>query len=667
MTISGNLRKHHLWILVIGIAISIIASALYWRTLQQDSAANIERMRTIYAVRTENVLNSIFHKTDVLAAVVKIENGNITEQIFQDTAKLVYQENSGIRGIQYMPGAVVTYSYPVKGNEAVMGKNFLTIPERRKDVLLAIDTQSIALSGPYHLIQGGLGVVARNPIFLTDASGNEYFWGFSAIILDLPEAISSVGLEELHDAGYDYQLFCVNENNERLIIDGNPDLDVGQAICGNIQVPHHEWNLAVKELNPWMNIFKAGIMLLVGLLLSRLLWLQYRLMLEKEATIREKDRFFSDISHDMRTPLNAILGFSVLAQQPKVTEETKDMYLKKIESSGKLLLDLVNDTLTISKVSSGKMTMTLVPMTIDIEIFFKPVFDAIRELADAKKIEFTVDSEDAFNRTVMVDELNLQKVLLNLLTNAVKYTPIGGHVHVRFWNEVAADGCIDSLLSVQDDGIGMSQEFQMKVFEPFSQENREGYEGLGTGLGLAIVKQLVVLMGGTISLHSVMDQGSTFIVRLHLPETISDISQPVAVAADTDTIDFDKLSGRQILLCEDNQLNTEIACALLEEKGMIVTTAKNGKIGLELFVNHEPGTFAAILMDLRMPIMDGYESTRSIRSLNRPDARQIPIFAMTADAFSEDIQKCMDVGMDGHIAKPIDPAALYATLASCIK
>ena len=230
----------HLWILFVGFVISAAVAGIFYIFLQQESQENMDRIKSSYTERTENFINAVFHKTDVLAAVVKLENGDISESTFNEVAAIVYQKDSGIRGIQYMPNAIPTYSYPLEGNEAVMGKNFLEIPERREDCLLAINTRSIALSGPYNLIQGGLGLVARNPVFLTDSDGKEYFWGFSAIVLDLPDALEAVGLGNLSESGYDFQLFCVNENNERLVIEGNGNLDVTHADCGTITVPHHE-------------------------------------------------------------------------------------------------------------------------------------------------------------------------------------------------------------------------------------------------------------------------------------------------------------------------------------------------------------------------------------------------------------------------------------------
>ena len=397
---------------------------------------------------------------------------------------------------------------------------------------------------------------------------------------------------------------------------------------------------------------------------------------EKNAT--EKNQFFANISHDLRTPLNAIIGFSGLAQHSDDWPLVRT-YLHKINSSGKLMLDLVNDTLTMSKLRSGKQELHLEPVTVDPQVFFASVFDVARALAAAKKINFSVTSAANLHRIVMLDKLNLRKILLNLLTNAIKYTPEGGHIKVHFWNETDADDELESFVSIQDDGIGIAPEFQDKVFEPFWQERRPGYEATGTGLGLAIVKQLVTLMGGTITLTSMPNQGSTFTLRFLFPPapagTLAETTAENAAAAATENAvaaakpagaDLQKLAGHKVLLCEDNQLNREIAVALLKSRGLATVTANDGQEGVATFAASAPGTFAAVLMDLRMPVLDGYGAAREIRTLPRADAQTIPIIAITAETFAEDIQKCRDVGMNDHVAKPLVPDVLFATLAKYI-
>ena len=653
------LDKEHRWVLVVGVIIPFVVAGLYYFSLNQHSAADINRLMTIFTVRTENVLDSTFHKTDVLATVVKAQNGNINEDIFNNVVKSVYKQNSGIRGIQYMPDAIVTYSYPIEGNEAVIGKNFLKIPERRKDVLLAIDTKSIALSGPYHLIQGGLGVVARNPIFLNDSNGNEYFWGFSAIILDLPKAIESVGLDELKNDGYDYQLYCINENKERLIIAGNPNLNLSNAIYGDIQVPHHVWTLALVELHPWNNMAKAGLILLLGILLSLIIWQQYRLVHQKQLGIIEKNQFFADISHDMRTPLNGVIGYTELAREASSPEVLRD-YLNKLHISGQLLLQLINNTLDFSKLESSQITLKQEPVLIrdlchTIEVVVKP-------LAESKHLDFRMEREHAYEGCLEADSLHIRQIFLNLLSNAVKYTHKGGKVEERIIEE-EHDDHVDMTIIVRDTGIGISKEFLPKIFDAYAQESRASSpEVVGTGLGLYIVKQIVDLYHGTINVESEVNVGSTFTVKLSLRKFQGKITEAISTE-----VAVPILQGMKILLFEDNALNTEIMQHILNKYGMIVTTAANGKEGLDIFSQAPVDAYDAIIMDKRMPVMDGVEATKAIRALKRADAVRIPIIALTGDVNDSSIEECLVAGMNAHIGKPVDKRELVRTLIQLLK
>ena len=380
-----------------------------------------------------------------------------------------------------------------------------------------------------------------------------------------------------------------------------------------------------------------------------------------EKSAEEKNQFFSNISHDMRTPLNAIIGFTSLAKKPGLPEAQRSDYLDKIQSSGELLLELINDTLTISKANSGKLELHPVPM--DTEEIGWSISNPIRTVAEQKGIAFSMDKSGYRPRVILADQLNLQKIFLNLLNNAVKYTPSGGHVWVTVRDDPAGAADPDIVISVRDDGIGISEAFLPHLFEPFAQEKRTGYESTGTGLGLSIVRQLVDLMGGTIGVESEKGRGTTFTVRLHFAEVSPD-ELPVRAAKPASA--HAELSGRKLLLCEDNALNREIACELLHSRNMNAVTAENGQLGVELFSKSAPGEFAAILMDIRMPVMDGLEATAAIRALPRPDAQTIPIVAMTADAFDDDIRKCLAAGMNAHIAKPVDPEQLFDTLSAVL-
>jgi|GEM_PF-741232 len=370
-----------------------------------------------------------------------------------------------------------------------------------------------------------------------------------------------------------------------------------------------------------------------------------------------KSEFLSNVSHDMRTPLNAILGYTNLARSVGDVSE-KDAYIEKIGSAGNIMLDLVNDTLDLSKISSGEIILKPEPHICD-EIFQK-VVSTIGPAADEKHIRLTIDDSRAAKVPVLVDALRFQEIVINLLSNAVKFTPENGQVLLSIECEQMDEHAVHDKITVSDTGCGMKPEFIVKMYEPFAQE-RQSADPVGSGLGLAIVKKLVDLMKGTVSVKSELGKGTVFTVRLDFAR-----AEALTVAAEDAGLTWTVLSGRRILLAEDNAMNTEIAKAVLESKGMEVTCAENGQAACRLFAGSGPGFFDAILMDIRMPVMNGRDAARAIRQMGRPDAADIPIIAMSADAFDDDIQKCLDAGMNGHVAKPIDPAGLFNALSKMI-
>ena len=378
--------------------------------------------------------------------------------------------------------------------------------------------------------------------------------------------------------------------------------------------------------------------------------------LAAERAKEAQSSFMSGISHDMRTPLNGIIGFTRLARNAETIPEVRG-YLEKIRLSGSLLLDLINDTLMISKITSGKVELQ--PEPILLKKLTDNVAIPVRESAAEGKVIFTLHNKLP-ERMVLADRLNIQKILLNLLANAVKFTPEGGSVD--FFAEASAENeaGMEVLFIIRDTGIGISREFLPKIYEPFLQENFDQSGRSGNGLGLSIVRQLVSLMHGDIQADSAKGKGTEFRVRLYFPSTDR---EETGKTADQKRL-WPVLFGKKILLCEDNYLNTEIAKALLKGQNMTVVCAGNGKEGAERFGASELHEFDAILMDIRMPEMNGYEAARKIRSMPRSDAGEVPIIAMTADAYQEDVEKCFAAGMNDHVAKPVDPDRLYTALAS---
>ena len=375
-----------------------------------------------------------------------------------------------------------------------------------------------------------------------------------------------------------------------------------------------------------------------------------------------KTTFLNHMSHDIRTPMNAIIGFTDIALKLKPDREVKN-YLKKIRQSSEYLMTLMNDVLDISRIESGKLEYKPVP--VDLGDMVNTVLSIARGYTENRDLIFTVSTEKLKNPYVMADELRIREVLLNIISNAVKFTKDGGTISFAAESRPGKDEQhIIVRFRISDTGIGMSEEFQTRIFDEFSQENngaRTSYKG--TGLGMAIAKRYVDLMGGKIEVSSRQGVGSTFTVEIPLL-----IAEHVPAEKKEKLRNDIDVRGLHVLLAEDNDLNAEIAVTLLEEKGMIVTRTADGKSELTQFCNTAPGTFELILMDIMMPEMNGYETTKAIRNMpDRPDGKKIPIIAMTANAFAEDIRAALDAGMDGHVAKPVDMGVLLSVITKHVK
>ena len=382
--------------------------------------------------------------------------------------------------------------------------------------------------------------------------------------------------------------------------------------------------------------------------------------LDADKANQAKSNFLNGMSHDLRTPLNGILGFTSLALRTQDREQRED-YLRKIKTSGELLADLVNDTLEMSRIESGKLVLK--PEVVDGRRFWESLVTAMLPAAALRKIQLETDTDRYPAEKIKVDALQVKKVLLNLISNAIKYTPYGGKVLVAIQElNPPVQGCTRRI-TVQDNGIGMSREFMERMFEPFAQEHRpEAQNVAGTGLGLAIVKRIVDLMGGFITVQSKLNGGTRFTVDLpieHWPEKAEDAARLQAKEVLQDQDLQAALQGRQVLLCEDNYLNAEIATLLLKDKKMSVDWARDGQEGVAKFRDSLPGYYDVVLMDIRMPVLDGYGATAAIRKLPREDAAVVPVVAMTANAFAEDMARAKAAGLSGYVTKPILPQLLY--------
>lgn len=388
--------------------------------------------------------------------------------------------------------------------------------------------------------------------------------------------------------------------------------------------------------------------------------LQLAVQRETKANLAKRE-FLFNMSHDIRTPMNAIIGFTALAQTHIDDLGQVEDYLKKISVSSQHLLSLINHVLDMSRIESGKVTLEAKP--VHLPELVRELRDIVQTVVSEKDLSLTLDTVGVENEDVIADPLRLEQILINVLVNAVKFTPDGGQISL--WivqKDTAPAGDADFEFHIKDNGIGMSEEFQKHIFEQFARERTSTVSKIqGTGLGMAITKSLVDMMGGRITVKSEQGKGSEFTISLRFPigEAKTEQTLPAAKAS--------AFTGKKLLVVEDNELNLEIASTLLKEAGFEVDTAENGKIAVEKVEAASADRYDLILMDIQMPEMDGYEATRRIRAL--PDAKKaaLPIVAMTANAFEDDRKSALHAGMNGHIAKPLDIQKLFQVLSELLK
>ena len=426
----------------------------------------------------------------------------------------------------------------------------------------------------------------------------------------------------------------------------------------------------------------GGIVLIVIIFvgLTVMLYVQNVVREKHEAAEREKihamesslakSRFLFNMSHDIRTPMNAIIGYTNLARN-ETDQEQIYTYLDKINASSEHLLSLINDILEMSRIESGKIELEYIPA--DLCALFHGIRDLFSEQMKQKNMDFQVHTGQVDDRYVWCDRKNLNRVLLNVISNAYKFTPEGGRITVSLAENGRTENGYGSYeIRVQDSGIGMSKEFSEKMFTAFERERTSTVSGIeGTGLGMSITKGIIDLMGGTIEVMTAPGSGTTVIIRLKcrlaeekdIPQAEEIIEKSEENRKEENETDF---SGRRLLLVEDNLINMEIAEMILKQVGFSVETAVNGKEALDMVAASAPGYYDAVLMDIQMPVMDGYEATRAIRALEDQRLAEIPILAMTANAFKEDELAAEAAGMQAHIAKPIDVGVLMHTLETVL-
>ena len=671
-------KAYAVFLLIFLLVLAILSTFNHSLVKREQLKASYTAESTIANVEAQ--LNRYLAESDLLKNIV--ESGyDISGQDFAGLSELMADTDGVVKAVELAPGGVVQSVYPLDGNINALGLNMLQHPERKYEATLARDSGQYTIAGPFELVQGGTGALLFDPIYTTDENGEWKFWGFSLLVLDWESFLDEIQISKLQDASYDYLIWKEGHNGERVTIAESDHLAQAEPLEVSCAVPNDTWYFEISPCSGWISpaqkIFDVFLLLTVPLLAAVGYWQsalrRYKDTIhaaELEKSAREakaandaKTRFLFNMSHDIRTPMNAIIGYAELLET-HIDERDKALgYLQKIRTSSDFLLSLINYVLEMARIESGKATLK--PEICCVDDLTNALIAVFDPLAAEKHITATCTT-DVQHHYVIGDRTKIREIFLNLLSNAIKYTPAGGHVTFTM-TELPGDepGTLHYKAVVKDDGIGMSQAYLPHVFEEFSREHTSTESKVvGTGLGLPIVKALVQLMHGTIDVESVEGKGSTFTVILPLP--IATEEQQEQRREETHSFPALGLAGKRLLLAEDNDLNAEIAITLLQENGLIVDRAANGLLCLKALQEKPAGYYAAILMDIQMPNMDGYTATRQIRAL--PDERaDIPILAMTANAFEEDKQKALDAGMNDHIAKPINMPHLLAALQKYLK
>ncbi|MDO4483105.1 MAG: ATP-binding protein [Clostridia bacterium] len=613
---------------------------------------------------------------------------------FQSIAGSVMLDHPMISSMYIAPDALIAAAWPEAVAESTIGFEMLKDPAQGPRAQYAIDTGKITIAGPHNLVEGGIGLIIRNPVFENGA-----FKGFTIIILNWDKVVENIlGLSDFSMASYRFAVWK-DTPDETAVTDSDgfifrsSDDPIGRRVDVEFEVPNDVWHLTIEPVDGW-SVFRemqVYIVMCVIITLAMLLLIIYlyrrneemrrkqlqkaedearqRYMEQLQEALDQSKRadaaktvFLSQLSHDIRTPLNGIIGLIEINTRHSDDRELVDRNRGKIKVAANHLLSLINDVLELSKM--GDENVQLVDEPFDIRELAEDVvtITSVRAVDHGIRLKYDREMKGIAHRYVYGSPLYVRQIMINIFSNAIKYNKPDGSIYSSM--EVVHEDA-DSITyrcTVTDTGIGMSEEFLTRMFEPFSQERsdaRSVYQG--TGLGMSIVKALVEKMNGTVEVNSRLGEGTTFVVTVPFRKAAAgDMPQK----AMTDSI---SLTGMKLLLVEDNELNMEIAETILTDAGAIITKAFNGQEAVEAFSANPPGTFDGILMDLMMPVMDGFQATAAIRALDRADAKDIPIIAMTANAFQEDVRKCLAAGMDGHIAKPLEVDTLLETIARIAK
>ena len=661
---------------------AFVVGVFLLHNLDKDEKITAKYMAQITEKRVRARLEQYIILSELLENYISAGE-NLDESTFSELAEKIPNEDGVIKAFELAPEGIIADIYPKQGNEGAFGLDMLLEHERKKDAILAKESGKYTLGGPYQLKQGGTGALLFNPVYQDNNSEQGEFWGFVILVIDWDRFIGEINLDYLSDADFCYRIWTYDrDSSDRIILAESQDNMPDNILTVECTVPNNTWYFDIIPSRGWIPrsywIMCIAISYIFSLLVATVFYLtsskkyrerQYEAELEKSAEQAKnaneaKTRFLFNMSHDIRTPMNAIVGFSGLLEKNLQNEKKAKEYLEKIQSSSNLLLMIINQVLEMARIESGTAVLQL--KAEDMDALFHRVNTVFEEDIRKKNLQYHAVL-DVRHHYAVCDQTKLQEIMLNIISNAIKYTSDGDSIHVEVHEAVSENPSkIRYIFSCEDTGIGMSEEYLPHIYEEFSREHTSTENKVpGTGLGLPIIKSMIELMGGSIQVESKQGIGTKFTVDLSF-----DMASEEEVYGSQNTIKpsaIHTIKGKRILIAEDNELNAEIAKTVLEDVGALVTRVEDGQQAVELFKEKPAGTFDAILMDLMMPVMDGYTATKEIRSLERSDSKTIPIIAMTANAFQEDAEKCIAVGMNAHLAKPLDIEKVMITICHLVK
>ena len=647
------------FIIVMGVMLICFIFLIQFEVNKEKISASYTAEDTVRKIETQ--LGRYLENSEMFKNIISSEH-TISDEQFNQLASYMKKNKNAIEAYELAPNGIIEKAYPLKGNEKVIGMNTLELPERQKEANIARKSGEYTIAGPYELKQGGTGALLFDPIYIND--GNEKkFWGFSILVLNWDAFLEELEVDKLEDATYHFKVWKEGNNGKHVTIMSCGHSSLNHTLSVACEVPNDTWYFEIVPFQGWIpmsyKIFGSIVSVLVAILLSMGYW-QIILRREKEAVYAKqiekvateaqhanqaKTRFLFNMSHDIRTPMNAIIGYTQLLENNLDNKKQALDYISKLKSSSTILLSLINYILEMTQIESGKLDLK--KEIGDLDDLVKNINVVVEPLIKEKKLHYSYHLEIKHHH-IICDKTKLREIVLNILSNAIKYTPEGGNVELLIQEISFENNKVKYHFIIIDNGIGMKEDFLPHIFEEFAREKTSTESKVpGVGLGLPIVKSLIDMMNGTIQVESKLNKGTKFTVELSF---LTSLQVENVNERNTSTLDF---SGKHILLVEDNELNAEIGIELLNTFKVIIDLAKNGEECIKILEKMPEGYYDLILMDIQMPIMDGYEATKIIRSFNNKNA-QIPIIAMTANAFEEDRKHALQLGMNEHLAKPVD-------------